>query len=57
MLTGIATVTALVVGGPNAAQKTLATATAIKTFKNRKKSRPRPAMKYDHLVIAIIPMV
>lgn len=56
MLTGIATVTALVVGGPNAALKTLSTATAIKKFKNRKTSRPRPAVKYDNLVIAIVPL-
>lgn len=55
MLTGIATVTALVVAGPNAALKTLSTATAIKKFKNRKKTRPRPAVKYDALVIALVP--
>lgn len=55
MFTGIATVTALVVAGPNAALRTLSTATAVKTFKNRKKARPRPAMQYDTLVIAILP--
>jgi hypothetical protein len=26
-------------------------------FKNRKKNRKRPAVNYDNLVIAIIPMV
>jgi hypothetical protein len=55
MLTGIATVTALVVAGPNAALKTLSTASAVKKFKNRKKARPRPDVKYDNLVIAIFP--
>lgn len=57
MLTGIATVTALVVAGPNAAQKTLATAHAIKMFKSRKKARRRPAVKYDNLVLAIFPVM
>jgi hypothetical protein len=56
MLTGIATVTALVVAGPNAALKTLSTVDAVKKFKNRKKDRPRPAVKYDNLVIAIVPL-
>lgn len=56
MLTGVATVTALVVAGPNAALKTLSIASAIKTFKNRKKARPRPAVKYNNLVIALVPL-
>lgn len=56
MITGIATVTALVLAGPNAASKTLATANAVKRFKNRKKARPRPEMNYDNVVIAIIPL-
>jgi hypothetical protein len=56
MFTGVATVTALVVAGPNAALKTLSVASAIKTFKNRKKARPRPGMKYNSLVIALVPL-
>ena len=55
MLTGLVTVTALVVAGPNAALKTLSTATAVKRFRNRKLNRPRPAMNYDCLVIALVP--
>lgn len=57
MFTGIATAAAFVVGGPIAANNTLSIARAIKTFKNRKTARPRPAVKYNHLVIAIVPMV
>jgi hypothetical protein len=53
MFIGLATVTALVVAGPNAALKTLSTATAVKTFKNRKKARPRSAMKYDTMFVFI----
>lgn len=55
MFTGIATVTALVVAGPNAAMKTLSIATAFKRFNNRKLVRPRPAVKFDCLVIALVP--
>ena len=57
MFTAVAAVTALVVAGPNAASKTLATAHAIKMFKNRKKARPRPAVTYDNFVIAIVPQI
>lgn len=56
MITGIATTAALIVAGPNAALKTLSTATAIKKFTERKKNRPRPAVQYDKLVIAIVPL-